>query len=287
MIGEKKWCFCTLALGESYRRLAEQLADDLAIHAPGISLVLLTDKVRDFDGVANVQAFRHRQRSVQGFNDKLCVMKRALDRFETAVFIDADARILAPVVPVPEMFRPGLKTWLIRKWGWMYENYDQSASGPPWQKEDLRILGLLSDKYGLKEGRNETPYVVEFLFSVTRDEVRRTERFLQKWNELAEFCERSRFFRHEGYALGLAAKLTGFPVEQFEFQGIKFFEPQLRKFIGKAAGAMTQEEYDALNATVARFKNSEQARRGWVPREWQRKARYWRVKLFGLDLLAS
>ena len=40
----KDFCFCTLALRDKYRLLAQQLASDLEKYAPGTKLLVLTDE---------------------------------------------------------------------------------------------------------------------------------------------------------------------------------------------------------------------------------------------------
>lgn len=88
---------------------------------------MLTDHPAIFKGLDNVQAFHHRKKSVLGYNDKLCVMNEALRRFSTAVFIDADTRILGPVKLSSEVFIPGLKSFIIRRWSDVMDTYDRST----------------------------------------------------------------------------------------------------------------------------------------------------------------
>ena len=288
---QKQWCFCTLALGEPYWNLTEQLARDLQKFAPDTTLLVLTDNGARFAHAANVRAVQHRKRSVLGYNDKLCVVKRGLDEFDTVIFIDADTRILGPVEIGPEVFKPGLRAFLVRAWSHMQETYDKSAKAPAWQKNDLRMMGILKEKLRLPNDGRDIPCVVEYLFAVTKNT--ETGAFLREWNDLAEFCERNRFFVHEGYAMGLAAQLTGFPVEQYDFRGLRFFDARKSQRIDVPSGAMTMEEYDALNATIDRFKKPLDAKPQspridyllTVMKTVQTHLRYLRVRLFGLNLL--
>ena len=41
---QKNFCFCTLALGQRYRDITKELVKDLETNAPGISLVIYTEK---------------------------------------------------------------------------------------------------------------------------------------------------------------------------------------------------------------------------------------------------
>lgn len=281
------WCFCTLALGVPYCKLARQLASDLVRFAPGVPFVVVTDDPRSFKGVNNVRAISHRKKSVLGYNDKLCVIKKALDQYSTAIFIDADARILGPIDLNPDILKPGLWAFLIREWAYMQDTYDTSVQGPEWQKKDLRMLTLLRDEFNLASNGRDVPCVVESLFAVTRGNEPDTAAFMQKWNDLAEFCEQRGFFVHEGYSMGLAARLTSFPIEQHGFEGFKFFEPVVSRAIDVANGLMTQEEYDVLNAAISRYKDrNSRASIVWAAIEALKKhARYCRIKLFGLNLI--
>lgn len=284
LVTTDQWCFCTLALGEPYRELTKQLANDLAQFAPGISFFVLTDNPRSFEETPNVVAVQHSKRSVLGYNDKLSVVGRALDQYRTAVFIDADVRVLGSVELHPEIFKPGLRAFLLRTWSYYH---DRTLQMLPWQREDLRIMALLRDGFIPDEDGRGTPIVVESLFAVTRNGAEGTETFLRKWNQLAEFCERRKFFVHEGFSVGLAARLTNFPIEQHDFNGLKFFEPRLSRVVHVPNGTMTEEEYRVLNATIDRYRPTQGktlpvraavgALKVWV--------RYLRIKLFGLNLI--
>jgi hypothetical protein len=283
----RPWCFCTLALGQDYCRLARQLAGDLARSAPGVIFFVVTDNASSFRGLSNVQAVQHRQRSFLGLNDKLVVMRKALSRYQTAVFVDADMRILGPVDLDPEICEPGLKCYLIRTWQWTYDTHDRSPSAPQWQKDDLRIMGLLQQAFDIREDARNIPYVTEGLFAITAGDRKDLELFLRKWNSLAEFCERNKFFRHSGFSIGLAAMLTGFPIKQHDFRGLNFFEHLYSLRTHVPDGAMTEEEYNKWNATILQCKS---APRKMLVGETtihalKTRARYLRIKLWGLDLL--
>jgi hypothetical protein len=263
------------------------LAADLAKFSPGVTFLVLTDDPLVFRDVPSVQAVYHRKRSVLGYNDKLAVIKKALDQYSTAVFVDADVRILAPVHLSPEVFKPGLRTFLIRTWAWMRETSDTSPEGPEWQKNDLRMMAILVKEFSLPNDGSDIPYVVEFLFAITKGGRLDVEAYLRKWNQLAEFCERRRLFIHLGLSMGLAARLTGFPVEQHDFRGVKFFEPLISGRDQVPNKELTPEEYEALNATITRYKYS-RGRTTFASRAVEalkKRARYLRIKLFGLDLI--
>jgi hypothetical protein len=287
-MSRQSWCFCTLALGEPYWNLTKQLAGDLSRFAPGVKLFVLTENTEIFKDIPNVQAIRHRQRSVLGYNDKLCVIRKALEQHQTAVFVDADIRVLGPIDIRPEMFQPGLRGFLIYTWAWLHNYHDADPNPPAWKRDNVRLMTLLSKQFDLPGNGRDVPFVCEGLFSVTASGATDVEAFLRKWNQLAEFCERKKFFIHEGYSVGLAARLTNFPISQDDFSWLKFFEPWFSEIVHIPNGAMTKEEYTALKVTVDRYKYSRsQARlgRARVMNALKKRLRYFRVKLFGLNLL--
>ena len=203
-----------------------------------------------------MEAVHHRKRSVLGYNDKLCVIREALTRFSTVVFIDADTRILAPVTLRSEIFIPGLRAFIIRRWSFMLDTYDRSAQGPWWQKSDLERMTLLAKEFSLPDNGRDTPFIVEFLFSITRGDGVDTQSFLQEWGDLAEFSEMRGFFNHLGFSMGLAAQLTHFPVDEHDFAGIKFFEPLVvSRAVHVKNGSITEEECDVLEATIRPHKD--------------------------------
>lgn len=284
------YCFCTLALGENYCSLAMQLAGNIKQFSPGVALLVLTDYPDKFRGLENVIAVYHKKRSVRGFNDKLCVINTALASFNTCIFIDADVRILKPIHLAPEIFEPGIRTYNLESWK---DNIEEALSGEmsPWKENDIRIIKLFRRKLGLKQPDEDIPFVVEFLFAVTKCDG--IDAFLHKWNELAELCERNMCFYHEGFSIGLAAMLTNYPCYEHKFAGLKFFEPQisLRDHL-HGEGSMSQEEYDELNNAMGFLKFGEKAGPienvvGKITRRLSGGYRFLKIKLFGLDLLSK
>jgi len=284
-----KWCFCTLALGERYCQLARQLAGDIALHSPATPFLVLTDLPEALEGPRNIVAVPHRKRSVKGYNDKLCVIAKALQMYDTCVFLDADTRIVGQVNNSQDMFRPGIQAAIVRTWEYT-RNEATSPNPKKWQSDNIRIMGLLREAFGLQESDPDIPYVVEYLFAVTRNE--KLEAFLKQWAVYAEFCEKNRLFIHEGFSIGLAALKTGFGLEESDFRWLRLFEPliagrEVRK------GVFPQDEYDTLNATITRYKNPPAAMRwGWRVHQFGQmldtlrvQMRYLRVRLFGLRLL--
>jgi hypothetical protein len=286
----RDFCFCTLALGLRYSALAKQLAGDLARYAPGAPFIVFSDCPSVFRDAPNVQVFPHRRRSVLGYNDKLCVIHRALQLHRTCIFLDADGRIFDKVELEDEIFEPGLRAYRLRSWTYNWHEALENIQNS-WASGGIRIMHLLRRELRLKQSEDDLIFVVEFLYSITRNE--KIDAFLQKWEELANFCESRRYFSCEGYAMGLAAMLTGFPLSQHNFKGLNFFETLIPLKEHAAQGrSLSEQEYNDLKASIQRFKTiplpmdiSSRIRRR-IKKNFQLSYRYTKVKTLGLNLLA-
>ena len=287
------YCFCTLALGERYCELAIQLAKDLAHNSPSAPFFVLTDRPEKFVGIKNTIVVKHRKKSVEGYNDKLCVVNKALALFDTCILLDADMRVLGPVKLDKEFFEPGIKVYELVSW---VEESEEALFGEParWKSNALRIMRILRKELNLKQDDKDIPYVTEFLFAVTKFE--KVDIFLNKWNELAEFCEKQRMFRWEGLSIGLAALLTESPISKNSFTGLKFFEPTKFSMRDHLHGdrSIIQEVYDELTSSINSKKYQHKPKRNFINleidnlrRRIPKLYRYIKIKLFGLDLLAN
>ncbi len=273
-------CFCTLALGEGYAKLALQLAGDIAKYAPDVRLFVLSDHPGILQGMTNVVVRAHTRRSAMGYNDKLCVIAKALQEFETCIFLDADVRILQPVHLEASVFGPGLQACRPLTWAAVRERH--SAGEPAhWKREFLRMMQMLRQELKVEVPDSQVPHVQEQVFAVSRGAT--TNGFLRKWNEVAVLCERKGYFRWEGLTIGAAALLTGMPVVDQAFLGFRFFEP-VQSLQDVESGLLSRSAYEALLATVVPFKTSG----AFLPRvRRQLAAAFTRLKgrIRGLDLL--
>ena len=100
-------CFCTLALGKNYCSLALQLAKDIEKYAPELFFVILTDNPSYFKHQSNVLAFKQYQSSLGCYHDKRFVIAKAISMFKSCIFLDADIRILEPII-LNRKFPPGI-----------------------------------------------------------------------------------------------------------------------------------------------------------------------------------
>ena len=112
-------CFCTLAIHAPYRRRARLLCAS----ATTVPWVVLTDEPDDFADLP-VRAVRHmptgpmavdylaylpatgEQRGAAAYHDKRFALLAGLEDFDTAIYVDADSRIVD--LPPLGAFLPGL-----------------------------------------------------------------------------------------------------------------------------------------------------------------------------------
>jgi len=209
-------CFCTLAIHAAYRRRAQLLVAD----APNVPWIVFTDEPKDFVDLP-VTAIRHEPagpmaidfmtkiwttgngRGAPAYHDKRFVLQAALKEFDTAIFIDADSRIISnPHLP---RFRPGiavdksLRTAIsghLSRYG--------KARRPAF--EELAVQ-LSSNADSLNSAR----WCSEALFAITKDG--NESKFFDAWARGAEFLSSRDLFTGEGGVIGLAAAFAGWTVD--------------------------------------------------------------------------
>jgi hypothetical protein len=193
-------CFCTLALRSTYRQLAQQLATDLAQYAPGMTLVVGTDRPEDFADYDNVWAFRLKSQGVlHCFHDKRFVLAQARSRFAIAIQIDADTRLMGQLAPTGPIV-PGIAA--VHR-----ENLLEHTQR--YNPERLPYLRKLADKLALDLAT--VTYVGEALFALTADSDQ-SQAFIQAWDRIARYLELHGIHAGEGSAIGLAAAAVGIEV---------------------------------------------------------------------------
>lgn len=228
------YCFCTLALGERYRAMAKELAKDIERHAPGVKFVVLTDKPRDFSGNSNVLAFKHSQKNAWHCgNDKRFAVLKALAFFKTAIFIDADSRIVAEV-PRDISWRSGISG--------AHESLIKHLT--KYNPERLGIVNRLAAKLNISI--DEIEWIGESLYIVTADSEGGELVFLDEFGRIGNYLELKGIHQQEGIQMGLAAAKAGWQVRSEEWAKLKavithqdasdipykqsFLQKQLRRF---------------------------------------------------------
>ena len=209
-------CFCTLAIHPPYRQRARLLVGDV----PGVPWIVLTDEPDDFADLP-VRAIRHAPtgpmasdfltrlpltgngRGQPAYHDKRFVLELALREFDSAIFVDADSRMMS--LPRLPHFRPGiavvedLRTTIADH----LTRYGQERL-PAFEQLALHLMG---DANALESAR----WCSEALFVVTKDG--REAGFFEAWARAADFLHAREVFTGEGGAIGLAAAYAGWTVD--------------------------------------------------------------------------
>lgn len=207
--------FCTLAIHAPYRARARRLIAD----APSLPWVVVTDEPADFADL-HVQAIAHeptgpmavdylggptparRNRGASAYHDKRFAVRATLERFDTAVFLDADSRLSG--VPALGPMPPGLCALPLAT---------SSIEG------HLEVFG--SDRRPAFEalaractGRDDALTVAtwchEACYAVTKDG--NEARFFDTWAEAASLLQAQGVHSGEGGVMGLAALAAGWRV---------------------------------------------------------------------------
>jgi hypothetical protein len=186
----------------------------------GLEWVVLTDEPEEFAELS-VRAIRHvpvgpmaidfvtklpptgNGRGMPAYHDKRFALEAALEKFDTAIFVDADTRIRSmPSVP---LFKPGISvtkevdasiTEHLSRWG--------PHRQPMFEKLGIELMGVAEV---IKSAR----WCSEALFAITKDG--NEEKFFQAWERGAHFLHSRGVFTGEGGVIGLAAMYAGWTVD--------------------------------------------------------------------------
>lgn len=207
-------CFCTMAIHAPYRKRARKLCQ-ASFPAPW---VVLTDGPEDFadlpvravahqpTGPMAVDYLRHTVSTGSGaaaYHDKRFALQAALERFDTAIFLDADSRVraLPPITRYPAglVVLPLVRSSVaghLRTWG-------------TWRQAAFVDLAreLTGDDTILERAR----WCHEACYAVTRDG--REAAFFAAWDRGAAFMQARGVYSGEGGVMGLAAAIAGCDVE--------------------------------------------------------------------------
>jgi hypothetical protein len=186
--------FCTLAMGESYAKLAAFLIADLEVY--NVPTVVVTDTPKIFKRFSHVNIVEHRPKQFS-YHDKRIALKEALKLGQTAVFVDADTAIWfgadRRVVrkAVTHSFPPGLHASRLFPAGHF----------------DYPHIEAKAREWGFEFDRNVITYW-EGLFALSQDE--HMEKFFAGWDRFAdEAQQRGHNGAGEGTCFGIAAEAAG------------------------------------------------------------------------------
>jgi len=218
MIESKQdFCFCTLALGQQYRILAQELGKEIEKYSPGTYFVVLTDRPKDFTNFPNILAFKHQQKGIlKCYHDRRFVLKKALELFRVAIHIDSDTKLLEPI-PNDIKWLPGITSGTYRN----IIEHAQNKRSPKRQEAIKDLAGKLDISL------ENTNHVEESLFIIARDGGKEIE-FIKQWDRIGRYLEMKGIHEGDGNAIGLAASKVGWT---FRSEGWKEIE-KCRKHAG-------------------------------------------------------
>lgn len=207
--------FCTLAIHAPYRKRARMLAQDVA----PTPFTIVTDEPADFADLAHVRAVKHEPTGpmavdyakntrltggtgAAAYHDKRFAVRAALDTADTAVFVDADSRILGgshtAIVSLPTglAVRPGVPETVethLRRYG----------------PERLSVFKTLADFFGVK--LESSYWCDETLYAVSQYPTTSVAlyKFFAVWATMAQHLQKNGVFSGEGGVMGLAAAAVG------------------------------------------------------------------------------
>ena len=244
------YCFCTLAVGEEYRILAKKLAKDIELNCPGTDFLVITDKKEDFSDRLNTKPFDYRPVFPNIVYDKIFAAEKALARYESVVYIDADSRIYGKITQEPE-FLPGLTALSCHRLTKNFEGRLDKERAIPLPvgigsmsrfnpikymriinflrlknkitkklSNKLRVLQKLAAK--LKVDMQNTKFVHEIFFVLTKQGGIEKE-FFRQYDRIARYLQLHGFSDAEGCAIGLAAEKSNFTVMHDEGLNKNFY----------------------------------------------------------------
>lgn len=213
------FCFCTLATGKRYRTHAKMLANDLEKHSPSTEFIVLTDKPIEFKEFSNVQAFHHKIQSIKGYHDKLFVLQKALELYDTCIFLDSDVRILG-TVPSDMEFLPGITA----RTG---SNIIKHNSASDYRKQKyLPIILELGQKLSIN--LEQTSWIHEFMFTLKKDNGKEEE-LLRLWSDISQIFEKKGIYNGEGSIIGLSAAASGLTIRYDSQDRFPFFKDLIER----------------------------------------------------------
>ncbi|MBE9051915.1 hypothetical protein IQ243_16085 [Nostocales cyanobacterium LEGE 11386] len=213
----KKFCFCTLAVGNRYRTHARMLASDIQKHSPATSLIVLTDQPHDFEEYPHVIACKHRLQSVKGYHDKRFVLEKSLKLFDTCMYLDSDVRILGSV-PEDIEWLPGITA----RTGCKILKHNAGMN----QRQALPVIKKVAQKLDID--LEKTQWFHEFMFAVKKQDGAEVE-FLKLWQTISYFFEMQGIYDGEGNVMGLAAVLAGLTVQFDSGDKFPFFKDNIEQ----------------------------------------------------------
>ena len=215
--------FCTLAIHAPYRQRAKQLCAD----APTVPWVILTDEPDDFAGLP-VRAIRHaptgpmaidylerlspvgNNRGAAAYHDKRFALLAALEKADTAIYMDADSRISD--LPTLRAFPKGISVLPV-----VEKNIaEHLQSAGTWRLPAFTDLAV--HLTGSADVLLTAKWCHEALIALTKDG--NEARFFETWGRAAAFMQAREVYSGEGGVIGLSAASAGWNVDYQALMGL-------------------------------------------------------------------
>lgn len=217
MINEnKQFCFCTLALGNSYCKFAKDLAQDLAKYATTKKLIILTNNPQFFQEENNVLVFEHQSQTIYNVWDKTYVIEKALSLYDYCIYFDADVRIL-DYIPEEIKFLDGITAYSCFS---IKKKYDSVLKASNNRTKNWNLLVKMANK--LNVNLDDVKFVWEYMWMFKKDE--KTQAFIDLWRKIGGYYEQRNRYGGEGEAMGLVAAKLGIPIHYDQEKSISFFK---------------------------------------------------------------
>jgi hypothetical protein len=231
----QNFCFCTLALGNRYRLMAKELAEDLEKYSPGTSIIIYTDSPNDFKDCQNIIAFKHYQKSIlRCVNDKRFVLEKALSIYPVVIYIDADTRILSSI-PDNIQWQPGITS--------LSKNLLQHMK--KYLPESLETCKQLASKLDQPDLLDKAKWIGDSLYVVARDEGKEID-FLKTWEIIVSYLELKGQHINDGNIMGLAVAKIGWNVHNEGFEQLT----QITNHLDASFNRPPQTFWDTLKMKV-------------------------------------
>jgi|GEM_PF-443741 len=247
-----QFCFCTLAVGSKYRKLAVLLAQDIDKYSSGTSLIIATDKPEDFSDYPQVLAFKYKMQGVKYYHDKRFAIAKALSLFNACIFLDCDMRIVEEVPKeMAWLLEPGISARTCRTMAKKFANVADQKT-PESLIQEFILSKKVAQAWHLAAGWLNILFVHEYLFSVTQGSGEEIKEFLRLWDNLANYYETNDCHGGEGNAISLAATKAGIPIRWSNMPGISFFNNKIEMIrIQKGESSMEEKsEYFKAHDTI-------------------------------------
>jgi hypothetical protein len=219
MESSSNYCFCTIAIGDIYRRFAVDLIGDLQQSAPHSQILVFTDRPSDFSNYPNCLPHKHFPQSIHVYFDKAIAIAQALKRYENCIFLDADIRITAPV-PATIAFGNGIKAYSCFSLRKLYTSGFHGQKPSPKKASQWALIERAAQK--IEADLDTAKFIWEYCFFVHRHP--QIFAMLETWQQLGRLYELAGRVGGEGEALGLAASAHQVPVDYDDDKVLSFFK---------------------------------------------------------------